>query len=231
MLMDRPRPRLGARTRESIAQPSSQLTTRDGVRTRLGFSLIELMIVVSVCMIIGGISFILAQSTVRMFRLYGSCTSYANLLQIARIRAVQDDRYYTVVSDSTANPPRAFVDLNGNGLLDTGEPMMVFAQSVTPQAFASGPSLGNLKLQFLPAGPTAQNSVNSANGPTFGPRGLPCTPSAPVNGTCNYLQPASYISFVQNTLNGKWEAITVTPAGRVRLWSYDAASSSWSGLN
>jgi Tfp pilus assembly protein FimT len=81
--MDRPRPRLGARTRESIAQPSSQLTTRDGVRTRLGFSLIELMIVVSVCMIIGGISFILAQSTVRMFRLYGSCTSYANLLQIA----------------------------------------------------------------------------------------------------------------------------------------------------
>ena len=155
--------------------------------------------------------------------------SYANLLQTARIRAVQDDRYYAVVSDTVANPPRAFVDINGNGLYDTGEPMMVFPQSVTAQPFASGPSTANLKLQFLPA--TGQNTVNSANPPTFGPRGLPCVPSAPLNGTCNYLQPTSYITFVQNTLSGRWEAITVTPAGRVRLWSYDANSSTWSGLN
>jgi prepilin-type N-terminal cleavage/methylation domain-containing protein len=194
-----------------------------------GFSLLELMIVVSIALILGVTGFVLAQNIVRGVRLSGSCTSYANLLQTARIRAVQDDRYYSVVSDTVANPPRAFVDVNANGLYDTGEPMMVFAQSVTPQPFASGPSTGNLKLQFLPA--TGQNTVNSANPPTFGPRGLPCLPSAPVNGTCNYLQPTSYITFVQNTLSSKWEAITVTPAGRVRLWTYDAASSTWSGLN
>ncbi len=194
-----------------------------------GFSLIELMIVISVSMIIGGIGFVLAQNSVRMIRLYGSCTSYANLLQTARIRAVQDARYYSVISDTAANPPRAFVDTNANGLYDSGEPMMVFAQSVTPQPFASGPSQTNLKQQFLPA--TGQNTVNAANPPTFSSRGLPCAPSAPINGTCNYLQPTAYITFVQNTLSGKWEAITVTPAGRIRLWTYDANSSSWSGLN
>jgi len=194
-----------------------------------GFSLLELMIVLSIALIIGVTGFVLAQNIARSVRLSGSCTSYANLLQTARIRAVQDDRYYALVSDTAANPPRAFVDINGNGVYDTGEPMMIFAQSVTPQPFASGPSLSNLKLQFLPA--TGQNTVNSANPPTFGPRGLPCLPSAPLNGTCNYLQPTSYITFVQNTLSGRWEAITVTPAGRVRLWSYDGASSTRSGLN
>jgi prepilin-type N-terminal cleavage/methylation domain-containing protein len=194
-----------------------------------GFSLIEMMIAVSIALILGVTGFVLAQNVAQGVRLSGSCTSYANLLQTARIRAVQDDRYYAVVSDTVANPPRAFVDINANGFYDAGEPMMVFAQSVTPQPFASGPSIGNLKLQFLPA--TGQNTVNAANPPTFGPRGLPCLPSAPVNGVCNYLQATSYITFVQNTLSTKWEAITVTPAGRVRLWSYDAASSTWSGLN
>jgi Tfp pilus assembly protein FimT len=187
------------------------------------------MIVISVSMIIGGIGFVLAQNTVRTIRLHGSCTSYANLLQTARIRAVQDDRYYSVVSDAAANPPRAFVDTNGNGLYDNGEPTMIFAQSVVPQPFASGPARNNLIQQFLPT--NGQNTVNAANPPTFASRGLPCVPSAPVNGTCNYLQPTSYITFVQNALSGKWEAITLTPAGRIRLWSYDANSSSWSGLN
>ena len=78
------------------------------------------MIAVSVSLVLGVTGFVLAQSIARAVRLSGSCTSYANLLQTARIRAVQDDRYYAVVSDTVANPPRAFVDINGNGLYDTG---------------------------------------------------------------------------------------------------------------
>jgi hypothetical protein len=42
--------------------------------------------------------------------------------------------------------------------------------------------------------------------------------------------PASFITFLQNTGNGKWEAVTVTPAGRVNLWIYDGASN-WSSMN
>jgi prepilin-type N-terminal cleavage/methylation domain-containing protein len=198
-------------------------------RVERGFSLLELMIALSIALIVGATSFIIAQTTARSFRLYESSTSYANLLQTARIRAAQDDRYYTV---KTATPsigaPFAYVDIAGTGIYAAGDPMMVFGLGVAPMTFASGPSLTNLKSQFLPPGPTAQNSVNAASGPTFGPRGLPCTVSA---GTCPYLNPTSYITFVQNTQSGKWNAITVTPAGRIRIWGYDGTTSTWSPLN
>ena len=198
-----------------------------GVRFGRGFSLLEMMTVVSISLIVGSIGFVLGASIVRTIRLSGSSTSYANLLQTARIRAVQDDRYYSVVSVPAANPPMAFVDISGNGLYDAGEPMIVFAQGVNVQPYASGPSVGNLKSQFLPPNPLAQNSVQTAIPPTFGPRGLPCAPSA---GACLYVPPASFITFLQNTGNGKWEAVTVTPAGRVNLWIYDGTSN-WSSLN
>jgi hypothetical protein len=72
----------------------------------------------------------------------------------------------------------------------------------------------------------------TASGPIFGPRGLPCTPVTDAGGhtTCPFLTPTSYITFLQNTQSTAWEAITVTPAGRVQLWSYNG-SSDWSPLN
>ena len=207
--------------------PLSKMRTTRRRQLKRGFSLLEMMTVVSISLIVGSIGFVLGASIVRTIRLSGTSTSYANLLQTARIRAVQDDRYYSVVSVPAANPPMAFVDISGNGLYDAGEPMIVFAQGVNVQPYASGPSVGNLKSQFLPPNPLAQNSVQTAIPPTFGPRGLPCAPSA---GACLYVPPASFITFLQNTGNGKWEAVTVTPAGRVNLWIYDGTSS-WSSLN
>ena len=85
--------------------------------------------------------------------------------------------------------------------------------------------LANLKSQFLPV--TGQGTVNtSGTGPTFGSRGLPCTPTG---GTCPYQPPTSYITFMQNSRTTKWEAVTVTPAGRVRIWSYGGTT--WSPMN
>ena len=110
--------------------------------------------------------------------------------------------------------------------------MMVFLQDVNPMAFSAGPGLANLESKFLPAAGVA--TVNTtALGPTFGPRGLPCTPTAPSGGTCPYLNsngiPTSYITFLQNAQSQKWEAVTVTPAGRIAIWSYDGTS--WSPMN
>jgi hypothetical protein len=53
--------------------------------------------------------------------------------------------------------------------------------------------------------------------------------------TCPYLTPPNYtpvsfVTFLQNTQSGKWEAVTVTPAGRVRQWSYDGTGT-WSPMN
>lgn len=190
-----------------------------------GFTLLELVGVLAVCLILGAVAVLNVRTTTQVVHLRGSGTEYANLLQNARIRAIRDDTFYAVRADTTVNPPRAFVDVAGTGLYANGDPLMVFASDVTPMPFASGPGLANLKSQFLPA--NGQGTVNTAQpGPTFGPRGLPCAPNG---GTCPYLPPTSYITFVQNPQSGKWEAITVNPAGRIRVWSYEGTT--WSPLN
>jgi prepilin-type N-terminal cleavage/methylation domain-containing protein len=214
------------------------MRTISGFKTERGFSLPELLITMAVGLILAGTCILLASSATNEIRLSSSSTSYANLLQNARVRAVRDNAFYTVRVDcgtvGSAVPcigstqARGFIDLNGNGTYDAGEPAMVFAAGVSPQTFASGPSEANLAGQFLPA--TAVATVANTSIPIFGTRGLPCKVSG---GACPYLDatglPVSYITFVQNTRGGKWQAITVNPASRIKEWAYNGAT--WSQLN
>ena len=199
-----------------------------------GFSLIELCVVLAILMTVGGMMFISTRHAVQNIRLTQSATSYANLLQRAQIQAVQDDTYYTVLTDTTStSSPSAYVDLAGSQAYAAPDPMMMFLQDVSPKPFSQGPGLADLESKFLPAAGVATVATTAA-GPTFGPRGLPCKPSTPSGGTCPYLDastgiPTSYITFLQNSRNTKWEAVTVTPAGRIGIWSYEGTY--WSPLN
>jgi type II secretory pathway pseudopilin PulG len=206
-------------------------------RRSAGFSLLELLAAVGILMVVAAIAIVKVQSAVQAVRLRGSGTDYANLLQNARIRAVKDDKYYAVLTNAVANPPIAYIDINGSGTYDVGEPVMPFLPNTGPAAFAGAPAVANLKLQFLPPTPTGQASLAPGGGPpTFGSRGLPCTPVAGGGGTtCPFLTPpnftpTSFITFIQGS-NGAWEAITVTPASRVRLWAYDGGSGNWKPLD
>lgn len=204
-----------------------------GVR---GYSLVELLVAVGIMMVVAGITTVSVQRTMHAIRMHGTETDYANLLQNARIRAVKDDRYYAVLTDSSVYPPIAYVDINGSGTYDVGEPMMAFRDNTNPASFASGPSPSNLKMQFLPPTPSGQASLAAGGGPpTFGSRGLPCTPIVGVSGstTCPYLTPpnftpTSFITFIQDN-EGGWGAVTVTPAGRIREWTYN--NNSWTPLD
>jgi Tfp pilus assembly protein FimT len=183
---------------------------------------------VAIIMVVAAIAIVNVQRTVRTVRLYGSGTDYSNLLQNARMRAVKDDKYYTVLTKTDVNPAIAFIDINGSGTYDVGEPEMPFRPNTNPATLATGPAVANLKSQFLPPTPSAQASVAVGGGPpTFGPRGLPCTP---VGGACPYLTPTSFVTFIQDA-NGGWGAVTVTPAGRIRQWRYDTTGNNWSPLN
>src|SRR5438445_12627526 len=197
-----------------------------------GFSLIELLIVVAIGLIASGMALALVSNAVNQIHLSSSATDYANLLQRARMRAVQDDTYYQIQTQTLSGDPIAYVDINKNGSYDTGEPMMVFASGVTYKAQSAGPALSNLKSQFLPSGSVAQGSLQSTMIPIFGPRGLPCQVSG---SACPYLDaggnPVSYVLFIQNTQNNAWQAITVNPAARIREWAYNTSSSTWSPLN
>ena len=209
-----------------------------GIKCKRGFSLPELLITLAVASVLAGTGALLASTATNQIRLSTSGTNYANLLQNARILAVRDNRNYGVRVDcgtsgsaapcSGTIPARAFVDLNGNGTYDNGEPVMEFAAGITPQPFGAGPSEASLAAQFLPA--SAAGTVANTSVPIFGTRGLPCKISG---GACPYLDanglPVSYITFIQNTRGGQWEAITVNPASRIREWSYNGTT--WSPLN
>lgn len=203
----------------------------NGRKAISGFTVVEALIVVGVALTAAAIVFVNAKTTVRNVRLSTSGTNYANLLQQGRLRAVRDDRFYSVIAVPGANPPFAFVDIGGAGNYVRGYPMMAFSEGVLPKPFASGPGLANLEAQFLPPGAGALASVDTTDpGPTFGPRGLPCRPqTAGGYTTCPFLTPTSFITFLQNQEGGVWEAITVTPAGRIRQWRYDG--SNWNPLN
>src|SRR5579863_7493092 len=118
-----------------------------------GFSLTELMVVVLVILIVGGIATPNILNLMHMARLRGSSADFSSLLQTARIRAIQDDTYYSTFI--IAGPPQsAYLDLKANGGtgVDPGDPMVLIASELTPTAAASAPDTTNLKGLFLPAG-------------------------------------------------------------------------------
>lgn len=212
-----------------------------GGHSEQGFTLLELTIVMVVATIAATMAILSITNTIRGIRLDQSATAYANFLQQVRIRAVQDDKYYGVTlcplagttactSPSIDRSAFAYVDVAGTGAYAAGDPLVLLDQGVAPELVSAGPGLTALKAQFLPSGSAGQNSLNTtALGPIFGPRGLPCTPTT-VGGsytTCPFLTPTSYITFLENTESVNWQAVTVTPAGRVQVWQYDETSG-WS---
>jgi len=215
-----------------------------------GYSMIELLIVMGVGMILLAMVTPLVTTTLNMYRLRGACSDYANLLQTTRMRAITDDRYYNVVNNLNGLGPgtimNAFANIgttaSGGPTLAqnylVGDPAAAFNPAVVIRPPANGPNPQNLYSQFLPL-PIQPNSVAinpNAWGPTFGPRGLPCQPTAAVGGTCSYTSnpgglPIAFEIFTQNVVTGIWEAVTVNPAGRVRQWHYDITTNTWRPLD
>jgi Tfp pilus assembly protein FimT len=213
--------------------------------------MIEIMIVLAVGMILLAMVTPLVTTTLNMYRLRGACSDYANLLQTARMRAIVDDRYYNVVSVLGLPPAGTMNAFANTGTTATGgpvpaqtyvigDPATAFNPAVVIRAQGGAPNTVNLYTQFLPGILPGAVVINpNAWGPTFGPRGLPCQPTAAVGGTCSYTSqapnpvglPLAFEVFTQNVLTGIWEAVTVNPSGRVREWHYDAAAGNWRALD
>jgi prepilin-type N-terminal cleavage/methylation domain-containing protein len=210
-----------------------------------GFSLIELLTVCVVMLIAAAVAIPNMINAVHLSRLRAAGSDFSSLAQVARIRAVQDDRFYTV--RILAGPPQqAYVDIfpqsntgasgNGGTGIAAGDPLNPINSEISPQAVASAPNTANLKTLFLPAGSplTPKDGSTSAGAITFGPRGLPCSTLTATGGTvCDSQGGATaYWIFFQNTQSLAWEAVTVSPAGRIRRWIFSGPTSTggWSAL-
>lgn len=216
--------------------------------SRSGFSLIELLVVIAIMLVVAAFAipnFITAMHT---YRLQGATRSLSNLLQQSRLLAIKDNHFYAVyVITRTDGSTLAFIDIypklvNGvsgkhDGTMGTGpngeqDPQVVFPTEIVQQASGSAPDTAGLKTAFLEGatGTTVSDSSSVGSVTTtpfyFGSDGLPCTPTGVTGGTlCRTTgAPSANWIFFQSNVTQAWQAVTVTPAGRIRTWSYSSGA-------
>jgi prepilin-type N-terminal cleavage/methylation domain-containing protein len=197
-----------------------------------GLTLLELLVALAVILIIGSIAIPNLNTAMHSSRLKGAASDFASLLQVARIRSVDDDHFYSVyvLPANNNRPQEGFVDiypLNANGTygsngqtINAQDPIIQVSTEVIPRPQGAAPNTAALRALILPANsPVVPKDGSAAGTPiTFSPRGLPCSP---VGGVCDTLGgPQAYWFFFQNTSSQNWAAVTVTPAGRIQRWLY-----------
>jgi prepilin-type N-terminal cleavage/methylation domain-containing protein len=229
---------------DSFVQSTETLKRKNlsvSLKEMRGFSLTELLVAVSILMILAGISIPNFMRAMHTVRLRGAVSDFASLLQTARIRAVNDDRYYSIYTITPSGAPsQGFVDIypqnadgssgSGGSTCNPGDPLVTISSEVTERPQGSAPSTVSLKAQLLPANsPVVFKDASLTTTPaTFGPRGLPCQLSG---GVCNSLGgPQAYWTFFQNKVTQSWGAVTVTPAGRIQRWIYSDGSATWTAF-
>jgi prepilin-type N-terminal cleavage/methylation domain-containing protein len=218
-----------------------------GEHCRRGFTLIELMLVVTVCVVLAGIAIPRLLSAMHASRLRGAMADFSSLVETSRIYAIRDNRFYSiyVLASSGTNPQEAYVDMlprsltgasgNGGTSVTSGDPVIALPSEVTPRSAASAPGTSALSSQLLPSVTTVTPTDASLTSTpaTFGPRGLPCLTLTVTNGTVSgtvcdsSAGPVAYWIFFQDSASGNWGAVTVTPAGRIQKWYYDYGASAW----
>lgn len=217
-----------------------------------GFSLIELLIVVSVILIVAAFGMPRMLQAINTIRVRGSAENFAVLLQKDRMQAARDNRFYTVIPNGGVGLLNdACVDLNWNQTCGNQDYRVQLANNVTFTTAAPDTTVitcGPLTT-VCPAGYTGLNFQPEPQAtvlPSFNARGLPCVnstgataepvwptnlcvnndPNPPFNGgPVGFL----YTLMLTSSLGPKYAAVVVTPAGRVLVYTYAGIDSN--GVN
>jgi type II secretory pathway pseudopilin PulG len=191
-----------------------------------GFSLIELLIVVFVVMVILAIAIPNVMLAVSNIRLRASAADLAGLMQQARILAAKNNTNYAVLFGTRNGAQIAYVDLNGNGAFDTGEPMTEFSGTTVPASGTPSGSGGQPSAYVL-VGDTGTGSYDNTNTLGYTGRGLPCnydTTTTPA--TCNTPPAKYFVYYLSDVRVGRagWAAVVVTKGGRTKVVTWNGTS-------
>lgn len=191
-------------------------------RAEKGFSLLELVVVVAVMLIVTAISLPTVRRTVNSYRLDVTGHAVASMLQQVRSAAVKNDTPYYVQYDGVAGPGLAFAVPAARYIPLTYVPNTDPTVSVaTNVGFMPVGGVPPNDAQLQAAMGLGAGVVPQIGGPIgFSARGLPCT----LTGTAwRCTGPVAFEWFMQNNITQQWEAITVSPAGRIRSWRMTGA--------
>lgn len=182
-----------------------------------GHSLTESLVTLSLMLIVVALAIPNTATTIANIKLRGAASDFASLVQQARTTAVQGNNTYTVLFGLPSGNG-AYVDLNGNGRYDSGEPMIEFGGTVK-QASAPGGASGaptNLDASGGPLGWTATSGNVS-----FNSRGLPCDATlTPCASDVNYI---FYFNDIRRGGGKGWAAVSVSAAARSKVWIWNGS--------
>jgi prepilin-type N-terminal cleavage/methylation domain-containing protein len=212
-----------------------------------GFSLIELMIVLVIIMLVAGMATPSMTRAISTIRLRAGASSVAGLLQKGRIEAVRSNRIMVIRQDvlSDGVTPIFYVDgandptkkvqdpATQNAKFDSWEPLVQINNNISLQPEANAPAFPYLQLLGYNNGPSTLPFAIP-----FNQRGLPCSITTQSGGqvtgcalagigyTATSSSSYQYFFRYRSIFGDRWASVSVTPAGRIRVWTWDGKN--WS---
>jgi type IV pilus assembly protein PilA len=182
---------------------------------KMGFSLLELLVVITLMLVIGAIAIPNMITVVSNARLRGGVTNLSGLLQNTRMLAIKENKTKTARFAILANGPVAYVKTatDGTGLLTTdpqvqlGAPLTKFT---TPSGIGAPSAITTGTLGFTAVATDA----------SFNSRGLPCDysqPNCPTSGFIYYFRDRRPYGA------SGWAAVSISPAGRIKRWVWNGS--------
>jgi type II secretory pathway pseudopilin PulG len=176
-----------------------------------GFSVLELMIVVTIALVVGAMAAPTILTYTNNYRLKSSASELAGLIQLCRINAVRRNSAMAVQSRMVNGRQQVWVDLDGDAQFNAGEPMLLMPTNVTLQSSGYPGDAGTVltsNVQPVPA--------------WFNARGIPCRingGSCPTDGGS-----VGFVYYLRNESRGgvyNWGAVRINPVGRITavIWS------------
>lgn len=187
---------------------------RESVRNwERGYSLVEMVMTLAIGLILVSVALPMLVGAVQGYRLNSMAQQTADLIDLTRYTAIRRNAvvslHKTVQNGSTV----LYIDMNGNGTLDAGEPLIVLPNDMQ---IANG--------QALTPGPASTGLTNAQD--------FTDTIQFDYRGTLNYpvgVAPVPYFLALGYTTQTQYgcRAVTATAMGQTKIWKAPAGGS-WS---
>lgn len=183
-----------------------------------GFSLLELIIVVTVSLCLAAVALPMFMNSVNSYRLTNTTASLASLIDLNRFVAVQNNNLITLRQTLLSGDTYFYIDKNNNGTMDSTEQRLLLPSDMLvmqPGGGVPGPSTTGFQY------PTATVFAASTSTMTFDARGT-------LNACAGAASVCMIILGDPSRPQSGYRAITVNPMGEIKTWTWLAQNSSGS---